>query len=67
MRSLCQTSFRPIGTSQGNPILQGPRRVRYDRCGDRVMNAPLILIDSDSEFARPRGRLRKRQRAKQTK
>jgi hypothetical protein len=31
------------------------------------MNAPLILIDSDGELARARGRLRKRQRAKQTK
>src|SRR5712691_4057238 len=38
----------------GNPVFRHPCRVRQDRCGDRVMDATLILIDSDAELARAR-------------
>src|SRR6266851_3344974 len=38
----------------GDSLLQYPQRVRQNRRGDRVMDATLILIDSNSELARAR-------------
>src|SRR5260370_7074649 len=38
----------------GDSLLQYPQRVRQNRRGDRVMDATLILIDSDAELARAR-------------
>src|ERR1700704_3333955 len=38
----------------GASLLRHPQRVRQNRRGDRVMNATLILIDSDAELARAR-------------
>src|SRR5437868_14932164 len=42
------------GRRLGYPILWHPRRVRQDRCGERVMDATLVLIDSDAELLRAR-------------
>src|SRR5579884_1307944 len=40
------------GRGRRDPLLRDARRVRQDRCGDGVMDATLILIDSDTELAR---------------
>src|SRR5664280_2087006 len=42
------------GRSPDDPVLRDPRRVRQNRCGDRVMDATLVLIDSDAELVRAR-------------
>src|ERR1700688_4713275 len=42
------------GRRRGDPVLRHPWRIRQNRRGDRVMDATLILIDSDAELARAR-------------
>src|SRR5580698_11583520 len=55
-RQRLQTHCEPSisSRSRGNTILRDPFRVRQNRCGDRVMDATLILIDNDAELARAR-------------
>src|SRR4029077_7518700 len=43
-----------VGLGVGNPVFRQPCRVRQDRCGERVMDATLVLIDSDAELLRAR-------------
>src|SRR5229473_1234573 len=51
IRCVAQTG----GSSRlGDSLLRHPQRVRQNRRGDRVMNATLILIDSDAELTRAR-------------
>src|SRR5215207_8351592 len=45
------------GGRAGNPVLRDACRIRRDRCGDGVMDATVILIDSDAELARARALL----------
>src|SRR5664280_1991461 len=42
------------GRNPDDPVLRDPCRVRQNRCGDCVMDATLVLIDSDAELARAR-------------
>src|ERR1700728_3128706 len=55
-RQRLQTHCEPSisSRSRGNTILRDPFRVRQNRCGDRVMDATLILIDNEAELARGR-------------
>src|SRR5665213_2890279 len=42
-----------IGHAFAGPAgLAHPRRIRQNRCGDGVMDATLVLIDSDAELGR---------------
>src|ERR1700692_345647 len=42
------------GGHLGDPVLRGTRRIRRDKCGDGLMDAIMILIDSDAELTRAR-------------